>query len=64
MAVIIPWKARPRADGAGQGPIGPARIILFTGVRYERHDDASPGPQPVAPNATRPGQTRRTRRRA
>jgi hypothetical protein len=62
MAVIIPFKARPRMDGAETRIAGSAQIFLFTGVRYERHDEAVPGP--VIPRANNNGQPRRTRRRA
>jgi hypothetical protein len=70
MAVIIPLKARSSADGAARsvegaaGIAGPAKILLFTGVRYERHDEITPGPTPVAPADNRSGQARRARRRA
>ncbi len=42
--MIIPFRRddRPKA-AAGEGS-GPARIFSFTGVRYERHDDANPTP--------------------
>jgi hypothetical protein len=62
MAVIIPFKARQRQDAAERASTGPCAILLFTGVRYERHDDARPADP--APTVSPRGATRRAKRRA
>jgi hypothetical protein len=63
MAEIIPLAerraARPPSGRAALGPTG--EIVLFLGVRYERHEEG-PSPAPAKPLA--PGRGRRARRRA
>jgi hypothetical protein len=63
MGQVIPWpkpdnrSPRPARDINGPG----GRIILFLGVRYERHDEAA-GVHPDA-RVARPGSERPQRRR-
>lgn len=64
MGTIIPWPTigeRPaRAHSTNDGERG--RILLFLGVRYERHDDATP--TPTVDGGARGGSSeRRTRAR-
>lgn len=55
MGIVIPWlrpEERPaRAHPSTDGERG--RILLFLGIRYERHDDATP--TPGAQNGNRRG---------
>jgi hypothetical protein len=63
MSVIIPFKLRPRQHAGQSEPNGTAQILLYTGVRYERHEE--PQPAPATPSGiSGNGQSRRTRRRA
>ena len=66
MAVIIPFKAQQRPDVSAERPQGSATILLYTGVRYERHADIKAvSTQPIRPlEPSGGGQSRRTRRRA
>lgn len=41
MALILPFAARPARRRTSDAPTGGATIFLFTGVRYERHEDPS-----------------------
>lgn len=56
-------RRRPRPAAGDDVPTG--EILLFTGVRYERRDDAAPadGP-PVHPHDGAQGRGRRTSRHA
>jgi hypothetical protein len=62
MGQVIPWPGPERQSGRpaqdSDGPKG--RVLLFLGVRYERHDDEGDAPS-AAPRAT-PGE-RPSRRR-
>lgn len=55
-----------RRDNGGAARHGePCQILLFTGVRYERHaepEPATPAPARIAPETS--GRRRRARRRA
>jgi hypothetical protein len=63
MAEILPFRSRaPRAGASETRLETTGQILLFTGIRYERHDDGRPSP--VEPKLNRGGQPRRSRRRA
>jgi hypothetical protein len=65
MGQVIPWPSpekRPaRPDVALDGPKG--EILLFLGVRYERHDDPAPSPARGAASAGPAHSPSRTRKR-
>lgn len=64
MGVIIPWPKQERH--AERSPVSNdgerGRILLFLGVRYERHDENAPAPD-SAGGATRGAAERRQRAR-
>jgi hypothetical protein len=53
-------RLEPRSDGDRGRPVpaGPARLLLFTGVRYERHTEPDDRPQPDDPQASAGGKRR------
>lgn len=59
MAVIIPLFSRERrVRDEARKPVDPAKgaeILLFMGVRYERHD----GPAPQSSKTARPARTKK-----
>jgi hypothetical protein len=44
MGTVLMFQARPQMAG-GHETAGPAEILLFTGVRYERMVDETPAPE-------------------
>jgi hypothetical protein len=62
MGEILPFRIEPRPRAATVPPQGPAEILFFTGVRYERHDDGAGGPQSRAPAGASPRRQRRRKR--
>ncbi|MGL4439656.1 MAG: hypothetical protein ACRCUE_10300 [Bosea sp. (in: a-proteobacteria)] len=64
MGQVIPWPGPELRPGKPthdfDGPRG--RVLLFLGVRYERHDDEGGAP-PVAPRVTRNERPSRRRKR-
>jgi hypothetical protein len=62
MGEILPFQQRSRPRAAFHPPEGPAEILFFLGVRYERHDDGTNGPQshkPVGSTQRRPRRRKR-----
>jgi hypothetical protein len=62
MGEILPFRIESRPRAATVAPQGPAEILFFTGVRYERHDDGPSGPQSRASTGTAPRRQRRRKR--
>jgi hypothetical protein len=67
MGIVIPWRERQPKSAAAPvvGAAGAGMILLFTGVRYERHGeaDAAGSPERSAPQPTNgPARIRRRRR--
>jgi hypothetical protein len=62
MGEIVPFRrnGRQRATAAPQD--GPAQILFFLGVRYERHDDGSGEPRRRDPAGAAPRRQRRRKR--
>jgi hypothetical protein len=58
MAEILAFVPKT-AEAAQPRPEGPAQILFFTGIRYERHAD----PAEETAQAPRSGRARRTRER-
>lgn len=61
MGVVVEFRIRDRRSTV-QGADMPCEILLFTGVRYERHAEASGEPQPAGSKATPRGRGRVQRR--
>jgi hypothetical protein len=65
MGQVIPWpkpenrSPRPARDINGQG----GRIILFLGIRYERHDEPAAAPSEVRAARARSERPQRRRKR-
>ncbi|MFO1114737.1 MAG: hypothetical protein U1E28_03585 [Beijerinckiaceae bacterium] len=65
MAEIFELKARPRLfRNAEPVPASEARILFFTGVRYERIESAADAPTSPAGRGKKPSNPRPRRRRA
>lgn len=62
MGEIVPFRCESRPRAAAAAPEGPAQILFFLGVRYERHDDESGGPQKRNPPGASPRRQRRRKR--
>jgi hypothetical protein len=62
MGEILPFRIESRPRAAKVPPQGPAEILFFMGVRYERHDDGTSGPQSRAPAGAAPRRQRRRKR--
>lgn len=62
MGEIVPLRrdGRRRAKAAPQD--GPAQILFFLGVRYERHDDGTDEPRRRDPVGAAPRRQRRRKR--
>jgi hypothetical protein len=61
MGTVLRFEARPQM--AGGNAAGPAEILLFTGVRYERVRDETPAPE-SPPDARETSPRTRSRRRS
>jgi hypothetical protein len=56
MGILIHFPERPERAGTGEASAGyAAQILFFTGVRYERHDDAAAPSGPARTRAARQG---------
>ena len=55
MAAILRFAQRDRGNASGTPPTGPAEIIIFPGVRFERLD-VDTRPEDGAPNGSGPVQ--------
>ena len=62
MGEIVLFRSATRPRGNTVAPQGPAEILFFTGVRYERHDDDSGGPKRRDPEGAAPRRPRRRKR--
>jgi hypothetical protein len=63
MAAVLQFALRDKSGGAAVLPLGPAEIIIFPGVRFERlgEVDVHIHPEDGAPNGTGPVQHRAAR---
>jgi hypothetical protein len=62
MGEIVLFRSETRPRGNTDAPQGPAEILFFTGVRYERHDDDAGGPKRRDPEGAAPRRPRRRKR--
>jgi hypothetical protein len=62
MGEILPFQQRSRPRAALRPPEGPAKILFFLGVRYERHDDGANGPHSQKPTGSASRRSRRRKR--
>jgi len=62
MGTVLIFQARPQMAG-GSETVGPAEILLFTGVRYERMAEEPSAPE-TPPEAQETSRRARSRRRS
>jgi hypothetical protein len=63
MAAVLQFALRDKGVGAAAPPLGPAEIVIFPGVRFERLGDVEMHnhPEDGAPNGSGPVQHRAAR---